>query len=93
MLRFEATLVDPARSTWGWEVYNDVGRLTFDTTRGDRNDVIRDIAKWYSMVFCRRIEFECQCGGTAAGYPVFGAGHSHWCPIGPGTITWEEDAP
>lgn len=80
-LRFHVVRVDPKAPAWTWEVHNDYGRMHWEVTEGDIHAVIRDIERWYGMAFCRKLEYECECGGTATGYRVFGGGHSHWCPV------------
>lgn len=86
MLRYQATLVDPDAPAWAWEVTVDSHRVHWEITRGDITAVHRDITRWFGLAFCRQLAGECQCGGTLAGYPVFGAGHSHWCPVAPAAL-------
>ena len=83
MLRFTATRVEKD-DAWVWEAWSPAAhRLHFEVTRGGLPELVRDIRRWYGLVFCRSIESECECGGTSAGFPAFGAGHRHWCPAGP----------
>lgn len=76
--------------SWGWEVFDNHGhRVTFGFAKTKALCWV-DLRLWYKLLYTLDLDEACECGGHAAGYRAFDAGHSHWCPVAGKNLIYQE---